>query len=348
MCHTYYHVFVACIKELNKKCEKEPADLVLSLMSTNFEQFAERLKNSDIFRNVFLFDEKRESFFPEVARLKEDSGNVATNMYRRILFTKKFAKAQEEFVPVNFRGYKDVYVFCDADPIGYYLNQNRIYYHAVEDGLDTLSDLVQAKYDNRSLFWLKKFFSMKLNLIFIRDGYSKYCLDMEVNDLSRIDDDFKKYKEVPRNELMDALDASDRETIIRAFVRNIDELRDRIKDIDHDKKNIIILTEPLCSLDVRKKIFEDLIAEYSKEGNVFLKPHPRDELDYSKLFESCPKFDRTIPMEIFNFFEDIRFDKVISVYTELGAVRFAKEKVMLGNDFMYKYEEPSVHRKKVK
>ena len=50
-------------------------------------------------------------------------------------------------------------------------------------------------------------------------------------------------------------------------------------------------------------------------------------------------------MEILNFFEDIQFDKVIAIYTQLDAVRFAKEKVFLGHDFMDKYEDPEIHRK---
>ena len=58
------------------------------------------------------------------------------------------------------------------------------------------------------------------------------------------------------------------------------------------------------------------------------------------------QFDRTIPMEIFNFFEEIRFDTVVSVYTQLGGVKFAKEKIELGDDFMDKYEDPSIHRKR--
>jgi len=45
-----------------------------------------------------------------------------------------------------------------------------------------------------------------------------------------------------------------------------------------------------------------------------------------------------------NFFEDLKFSKVVSVYTEMTAVKFAEEIVVLGDDFMDKYEEASVHR----
>lgn len=347
ICHTYYHVFVTFLKVFNsKKNGGEKADLILSLMSTDFETLGERIKESGVFENIYYYDEKRESEKPELLELKKDRGNIVSNMMARIKFTKGLAKLQEEYIPVDLREYKDIYVYCDVDPIGYYLNQNKIYYHSVEDGLDTLRSVVQAKYTNRGHFGLKKFFSMYLNLIFIEDGYSKYCLDMEVNDISVIDDDFKKYKEVPRQALIDALTDEEKKTIIAVFVRDYEKLIEQIETIEDGKKNILILTEPLCSLDVRKQIFRDLVDEYSKEGNVYIKPHPRDELDYTDILPECIRFDKTVPMEMLNFFEKSKFDKIVSVYTELGAVKFAKEKVFLGDDFMDKYEDPKIHRMK--
>ncbi len=349
VCHTYYHVYVALLKEFNlPKEERFKADLVLSLMSNDFETFAERVKETKVFENVFLFDEKRETFFPEVAVLKNDAGNVVSNMINRIKFTKAFAKAQEPFVPVDFSKYKDVYVFCDVDPIGLYLNQKKIKYHAIEDGFNYLKfyDPVPAKSDNKGFWGLKKFFSMGLNLIFIRDGYSKYCIDMEVNDLSVVKDSFKKYVEVPRAELLSKLDKDDKELMMRVFVKDFDSLKEQLSNVDSNRKNIIILTEPLTTdLKQREKLFRDLVEEYSKEGCVFIKPHPRDELDYPTVFSDVKQFDRTVPMEILNFFEDISFDKVVSVYTQLDSVKFAKEKVYLGHDFMDKYEDPEIHRK---
>ena len=384
VCHTYYHVYVALLKELNLgEDERFRADLVLSLMSNDFESLSERIRENKVFENVYLFDEQKETAFPEIVKLKEDRGNIVLNMISRIKFTKRFAKAQSPFVPVDFKKYKDVYVFCDSDPIGLYLNQNKIKYHALEDGLNYLKPYspVPAKADNsgcliafeklealRYAHFLKKdgvlvvndqridpitvvtgAAKYPLNLIFIRDGYSKYCTDMEVNDISVIDDSFRKYKEVPRALLLQNLDKDAKELLIRVFVKDYDELKIQLSKMDSDKKNIIILTEPLCKdFAQRERLFRDLVNEYSKEGTVFLKPHPRDELDYPVLFADCKQFDRSIPMEILNFLEDISFDKVVSVYTQLDAIRFAREKVFLGHDFMDKYEDPEVHRKNKK
>ena len=344
VCHTYYHVLVSVLKEMTEGREKGgEAVMLLSRMSNDFETLSDRLRASGLFTDIMDFDEKRETFFPELVKYKEDKGGIVANMYNRILFTKKFAKLEERFIPVDFREFDDIYVFCDADPIGIYLNQHRIKYHAVEDGLNTLKPFVQAKYNDRGHFGIKKFFSMNLNLIFMCDGYSKYCIDMEVNDISVIDDDFYKYKEVPRKALLDSLSSEDKERLVRIFIKDTDALKAFVSKNNRD--GILILTEPLCSLDVREKLFRDLTAEYSKEGTVFLKPHPRDVLDYDKLFGEFWIFDRTIPMELLGLFEGIRFKKVVSVYTHLDLIDFADEKIMLGDDFMDKYEDPSVHRK---
>ena len=95
---------------------------------------------------------------------------------------------------------------------------------------------------------------------------------------------------------------------------------------------------------MRERIFRDIIHRYEKEGTVFIKPHPRDELDYRTLFKEYPQFDATVPMEMLNFFPGLRFKKAVAVLTEIKAIEFADEVVRLGEDFMDAYEDPLIHR----
>lgn len=345
VCHTYYHVYVTFLKELNLPREKRgQATLLLSRMSIDFEHLKERVEAVGLFEQVLEYDEKRGDFFPELAGYNQDKGNIVSNMIARIRYTKKLAKLNAPYVPVDFREYGDIYVFCDSDPVGYYLNWKRIPYHALEDGLNTLVYFDAARYDNRGHFELKAFFSRKLNLVFVQNGYGKYCIDMEVNDIGAIAHPCPRYIEVPRQQLVDRLGEDDKDMILRAFIRNKEELEHQIADSSQVDDKILILTEPLCSLDVRERIFRDLTDAYSREGTVFLKPHPRDVLDYSTLFPEYPRFDATVPMEMLNFFPGLRFRKVISVLTEVRAIRFAEETVKLGPDFLDKYEDPKLHR----
>ncbi|MBE5873354.1 MAG: lipooligosaccharide sialyltransferase [Lachnospiraceae bacterium] len=344
VCHTYYHVYVTFLKELNLPKEKRgQATLVLSRMSNDFEQLKERVERTGLFESVVEYDEKREDYFPQLDKYRKDRGNIVSNMIARIIFTKKLAKLNAPYIPVNFKEYKDIYVYCDSDPIGYYLNWKRIPYHAVEDGLNCLVNFDAARYDNRGNFNLKVFFSRKLNLIFIQNGYGKYCIDMEVNDIAAIKEPCPQYIELKRQALVDGLDEEGKELIIQAFVRDYDALQKQIAECEGKRDKVLILTEPLCDLETRERLFRDIIKMYEDEYLVFIKPHPRDVLDYRKVFAEYPQFDGAIPMELLNFFPNLRFRKVIGVWTEMKALHFADEVIRLGAEFMDKYESPDVH-----
>lgn len=343
VCHTHYHAYVTFLKELNRpRQEQGRATLVLSRMSSDFETFKERAEKSGLFCEVLEYDEKRQSAYPVLDRYTAEGGGIIGNMLRRIIMTKKFGRLCERDIPTDFTQYKDIYVFCDIDPIGYYLNWKHIPYHAVEDGLNTLKYSDDARYDNRGFFRLKAFMSSCLNLIFVQNGYGRYCIDMEVNDISAIEYPCKKYVEVSRQVLTENLTEKDKKVILRAFVRDIDTIERQIREGTGAQK-ILILTEPLCDLQTRERIFRDLIEQYRQEGQIYLKPHPRDELDYRKLFAEYCQFDAKMPMEILNFFPDFHVRKVVSVFTEVKAIQFADEMIMLGADFMDRYEDPSRH-----
>lgn len=345
VCHTYYHVYVTFLKELNRpQQERGQASLVLSKLSINFENLKSRVESTGLFEAVYEFDEKSADYFPHLAKYRKDTGNLFINMRNRIRFTSEFAKALKPFIPVNFKDYGDVYVYCDSDPIGYYLNKNHISYHALEDGLNCLKNYDAARYDNRGHFGLKAFMSERLNLIFIQNGYGKYCIDMEVNDISLLKYPYRKYIQEPRQVLVDRLTREDKDIILQAFIRDMDSLKEQIEQSNQVGDKILVLTDPLCTLDIRERIFRDIIHEYEKEGTVFLKPHPRDELNYRELFSEYPQFDATVPMEMLNFFPGLRFKKVVAVLTEIKAIQFADEVIRLGADFMDKYEDPLIHR----
>ena len=346
VCHTYYHVYVACLKELNLPEEdRGKASLVLSTMSNDFGDLKNRAEKCGLFEAVYMFEEKEDVNFPEVMKYHSDRGNLLLNMLARIKYTKLLGKVQENYVPVDFKQYRDIYVFCDSDPIGYYLSYRKIRYHALEDGLDCISTYDTARYDNRGHFKLKAFLA-SLNLIFIQNGWAKYCLDMEVNDISVLPFPCPKYKEKPRRELAEGLDEAGKDILVHLFIADMDEIQKKLEAGGPDK--ILLLTEPLCELDVRERIFRDCIRQYGKiDGEdpvVLIKPHPRDVLDYCKVFPEYIVLDGKFPMEVLNYIPGLRFRRVISVFTVVHAIRFAEEIVYLGEDFMDRYEQPELHR----
>ncbi|HJC25693.1 MAG TPA: glycosyltransferase family 52 protein [Candidatus Eisenbergiella merdavium] len=344
VCHTFYHVYIASLKELNLPAkERGRADMVLSTMSCDFGSLQERLSQSGLYGQVFTFEEQEESRVSGLARYHKNRGNLVLNMLSRMLFCKKLGAAQEKYVPVDFRQYRDIYVFCDSDPIGYYLSWKRIRYHALEDGLDCIRYYDTARYDNRGHFKLKALLAA-WNLIFIQNGWGKYCIDMEVNDISVLPYPCPKYIECPRERLVEALTEEGKDCLLGIFLENKERLVGQLTSGAHHENKILILTEPLCDLETRERIFRDIIAEYGQGAQVILKPHPRDILDYERLFDGCVVLPGNFPMEMMNFLPDIQVEKVISVFTVPDSIHFSKEKVFLGEDFMDRYEAPEIHR----
>lgn len=344
VCHTFYHVYITLLKELNLPRQKRGgATLVLSRMSNDFGGLKERALETGLFEEVVEFDEKEEGFFPELKKYHTNRGNLVLNMLSRIRFTKLLGKLQEPYVPVDFREYKDVYVFCDSDPIGYYLSYKKIYYHALEDGLDCIKNYDTARFDNRGHFELKARFAA-WNLIFIQNGYAKYCLDMEVNNIACLEYPCPKYIERPRARLVQGIEEEDKELLISVFMDGPEKLLKQLKQGNPDKKKVLILSEPLCDLDTREQIFRDIIREYGDGAEVFIKPHPRDVLDYREKFREQTVIEEKFPMEVMNFLPGIHWHRVVSVFTVCDAIQFADEKIYLGKDFMDRYEEPELHR----
>lgn len=352
VCHTFYHVYVTCLKEFRFRREaagKEwgKADLLLSSMSNRFGNLEQRAKACGIFRNVVEFDEKPAHFFEELQPLQQNTGSLWGNMRNRIRFCRRLGELEEPYIPVDFREYGDIYVFCDSDPVGYYLNYKKIPYHAVEDGLDCIRYFDAARFDNRGHFRLKAFMAA-LGLIFIQNGYSRYCIDMEVNNIAALKYPCKKYVELPRKELTGELTEEEKEIMLRLFVENMDELQDQLQE-GADRPRVLILSEPLCDPDTRKRLFRDL-ADTCREVNgekavAMMKQHPRDLVDYREVLPDVILLAGNFPMEMLNFIPGLYFDRVVSVYTVVDSLQFVKEKMFLGHDFMDRYEEPSVHRK---
>lgn len=353
ICHTFYHVYVATMRELNLRKKnnnssvesiEDRATLILSTMSNNFGSMKERAEKSGVFEQVLFFDEKEDVTSDEVMAYHKDKGNIVLNLLQRIKYTKLLGKLQEEYVPVDLGNFRDVYVFCDSDPIGYYLNYKKIRYHALEDGLNSGKLDNQAMLANLGAWPLKKFMA-KLGLIFIESGYSKYCIDYIVNDISVNFNPPSNIVESPFDDMWNTLTEDDHDIMAQIFVEDLDELKRELVDKGCDKPKAMLLTEPLCELKVRKQLFGDIIEKYSKDYNVIVKPHPRDLLDYRKEFPDVVVLNGRFPMEVINDIKDLQVDKLISIITQADGVRFAKQVEYLGMEFLDKYEDASVHRK---
>lgn len=344
VCHTLYHVYVSILKEMNlpeTEKQKGMADIALSSMFMNFGDLSDRLEKAGIFREIYALHEKRDEDFPELMKYKKNHHNIVKHMFNRIVYTKKYGKIQDQYITIDFNEYQDIYVFCDSDPIGYYLSYHHIYYHAVEDGLDCLKNFDAAHVDNRGHFKLKAALAAR-NIIFIQNGYGKYCLDMEINDKSVLPYTFAKYKEVPRKPMERALTAQQKRLMLQVFLPNAEEIT---KQLAGCEDCVLFLTEAFPNdAKVRKAVCDEILRDYCGDAHVVIKPHPRDDLDYAALYPQCTVIQGKFPIEVLNFIEGIHFKKMISIITSaLDAIEFSDEKINIGPQIWDAYEPEEVH-----
>lgn len=343
ICHTFFHVYIALLMEFNKD-DADKSTLILSTMSNNFTGLKERLEAAGVFTDIYWYDEQADVTSDKVMAYHKDRGNIVLNLMQRMIYTRLLGKLQEAYMPVDLKEYDDVYVFCDSDPIGYYLNYKKIRYHALEDGLNTCRLDDQARSSNEGAFELKRRLA-KTGLIFIENGYSRYCIDFIVNDLKYNTNPPDNIVEQSFDKLCDGLSIEDHKKMVQIFLEDSDRLTDLLDAANYPKPLVMILTEPLCELDVREKIFRDIVDEYKRDYSVIIKPHPRDLLDYESQFSDCVVIRDRFPMEVMNDMPGLKVAKLVSVITQVEGIRFADEIVYLGLDFMDKYEAPEVHRK---
>ena len=369
VCHTMYHVYVSLLKEMalareaeeNENGEEEctqaemkadaqdggkarrrgKADIALSRVFMDFEDLGERIRAEGIFDRVLVLDERRDSDFPELMKYKENHNNIVRHMINRMIYTKKYGKIQEAYIDIDFTQYEDIYVFCDSDPIGYYLSYRHIYYHAVEDGLDCLQHFDAAHVDNAGHFKLKAFLAAR-NLIFIQNGYGKYCLDFEMNDYSVVPYRFEKYKEVPRKPLELSLTETQKKCMLRIFLPDAEEISAHLAGCDDC---VLFLTEAFPpEEDVRIAVCGQVLREHCAGRRVVIKPHPRDDIDYAAHYPQCIVIRGKFPIEVLNLIEGVHFAKAVSIITSaLDAITFADEKYNIGPQIWDAYEPKERH-----
>ena len=80
-------------------------------------------------------------------------------------------------------------------------------------------------------------------------------------------------------------------------------------------RDIVIFTQPLYpdrfSQDEAIEIYKHIVGKYPHE-ELIIKPHPRDNAPYNKLFPDIPIFTKPVPSQLLEL-EGVRFKKIVTV-----------------------------------
>ncbi|MDO4622185.1 MAG: hypothetical protein Q4B22_04455 [Eubacteriales bacterium] len=268
--------------------------------------------------------------------------------------------------------YKERNIYWDLGYIGTYLNIRGIDYRLLEDSLNSYQHIKNNRPNYSYIFSAdRRVFKRKKNLRLgvIPFGYSPYCTEIEVNCKEDLEIPTYKVVEVPRAEIEAKLTEEQKQRLFRVFMPDVDwkhhslyekgenaggslqngEQRDiRSGETEgaagEEKLPVLLLTEPfaitgrLPDEEAQVRMYRDILEQTAGDHRVFIKPHPRDIVNYSHYFPGAVILHKDVPTEILNFDPDFRFSRAVTVTsTAIQNIAGAEEKIALGADFWRKY-----------
>lgn len=320
ICATVYHVYVMLQKI---SVEENIPDVCLETTIPNVEEIKNRLKQLDEIGSVSCISDVGWRF-----------SNVARTTLQHIL-TK--AHIHELDGKLGFISeYDDIRIFNDDGMIGQYLNDRRIYYHLIEDGLDCYKHFNESiTKTNHPLIapLLENIFGVAFDM-----GQSKYCLDVEVNDSTGLKTSFNcAIRCCPRTRLKEMANGLGRELLLRVFpLPCIEEMQDGIliltlpTDVNNKGESV---TEKYLPRGTTQVDFIRKVMDKFPDRKCFIKPHPRDKTDYVALIPEAETISREIPVEMFTYDNGLHmYAAVTYVSTSLGSIDFAEKRFAVSPD----------------
>jgi len=296
ICSTYYHIYITLLKYFAEPFE---GDLVICDDIPTGELLAKKINVRKWFRKVFFVTQKK---------LPDESGK---NPIDWVLFQhKRRAKLIKPLLPFDLNEYTDIYIYHDGTPLGMYLADVGRKYHLIEDSLDfykTLYSSAQARCLHKRSW--KYGIEWAFNAGYFPLGGSHLLIDIEVNDKKDLQIEGQNIIECPRDTLETNLTDNQKVALLEVF---------DYTELDVGDRTALVLTQPLHKDGVvpakedQRKIYSEIIQNLQKKGYLpVIKPHPRDEMDYSNL--GCQIINRFFPIELFTLAETRNFPCVAAV-----------------------------------
>lgn len=308
ICHTAYHVYISCIKAMLSN--ESSIDILLLDSIPEVDAIGERVRNSDIFNDV------------RVVHHNELLPKFSKKSFHETIILMPFFMKKVDLQLKYILKYDDIYIYTDYSNIGAYLMWKKRKYHLLEDACNTFRRNVH-EYQG-SCILLKKILYYFFRIPHAM-GMCSLCMDVEVNDANIVKTMFKcPVYELNKEILTSKLDKEQINKLLDIFFISIKK--------SNGRKRLLLLTDPLreskeySSDDDIRTHYKRILEPYTHQYEIFIKPHPRDEVDYSTMF--CKKIsiiDRTVPAEIFTYIEACSFDMIL--VNSGSTVYFAMKKI---------------------
>lgn len=340
LCERPFMLYKAILKAMNSD---DCIDIVLSNHMPGLERIYKPLVNAHIFNEVFYYDDALYQDYIKNEKLSEYM------QFPHILWTwpKKFVRyfkyqklARKELKPkgLDFRLYDEILANDGVSTMNFKLNFEKIPYIVSEHGRGNFRNKVPlhivAVYISIILDYL--------NIVVAYSGSSKYVQAVEVDrneDLVCYIKNRKKVRECRINALENALTNEKKDQIYRIYA----EAFGLPKQFDEEIN--LLLTGPLAHDGALASEQDQLNCYYDAvrfhcdmNKQLVIKPHPRDDVDYSRKFPNAIIIDKIVTSEVLSFCASLKIDKVITIYsTSVSSFQKAKDMIVLGDSFLNNY-----------
>lgn len=286
---TYYHAFVTCVKQLVYKMQ---ADVLVTGYIPEGEELAARLRESGLFDNVYYVNNPQEY-------LPQNKLDLLFNLHRRN------AAKIETVLPMRFQQYQTVNIFHDDTWVAHYLKDCRIRYRLIEDGLDSFKTINETQFSymvpKKSLASAIK---RALRIGYAFCGYDWLTTEVEVNEKKGVviaDIAKGKLVEMPRTPMLDKLSEADINILRAVFSKELPTI--------NPQSTVLLFTQPFyadnaaISQAEQAELYKLLVSENIDASEMLvIKPHPRDESDYSVIFPKAIVINKNMPSEMLKYY----------------------------------------------
>lgn len=143
-----------------------------------------------------------------------------------------------------------------------------------------------------------------------------------------------KGKTLELRKMQDSLSDEDKNRILKVFMRG-----QTLNLGDH--KKLLVITQPISedgftTEEYKLRLFREIIDEYKKDYEVYIKPHPREVTDYkATLDRTFIEIPRSFPLELFDLMNNITFESGVTLFSSgLKNVTCIKNKINLGPGYV--------------
>lgn len=325
VCGTYFQIYVSILKTINSN-KSSKSLLILNDHTPEIEKIIPLLKENGFFDHHILIP-----FRKIEERLKQETG-LAGKVFGRNKKMIRYVEQHSDILKYSefIKDSEFNLFYLWGLPSAYFiLKYPKNYSRIIEDGARNYISKTSA---------FKLFKRKHILNTYIGDGFDNPIKEIQVQQPEELDIRIRyKGTKLSLQEMQANLSPENNTKILTVFTNGLS------LDFPQEKK-LLLITQPIETSDfseeLKVSLYEHILAQYSKDFEIYIKPHPRELTNYkTKLKARFVEIPRGFPLEMFDLMKSITFDEGITLYSSsLRNLNCVKNKVHLGKEYLIQWK----------